>query len=257
MSSLSATRSAATSQPVIGPADLSYRLAEPFAVNDVHFKPQVVKGNRALAIAYIDARAVMDRLDETVGVGGWQDEYTVLADGSVMCRLKVRVGRVWITKVDVGSPSEQPDGGDRMKAAVSDALKRAAVKFGIGRYLYSLPIQWCDYDPAKKQFVSRPRLAEWAMARISPAPSRNGSATKTLPADGPELHRRLCEFDAELAGKGLCQVGALLAHVTEAGTKAGFGSDVPKWSGPALTLAVAEAKAFKARLADMPATASR
>jgi len=98
------------------PADLSRKLTEPFAVQDVHFKPQVVKGNRALAIAYIDARAVMDRLDEVVGLANWQDNYTVLADNSVMCRLKVRIGRAWITKVDVGSPSEQPDGGDRMKA---------------------------------------------------------------------------------------------------------------------------------------------
>jgi hypothetical protein len=41
--------------------------------------------------------------------------------------------------MDVGGPSEQPDEGDRVKAAFSDALKRAAVKFGIGRYLYRLP----------------------------------------------------------------------------------------------------------------------
>jgi hypothetical protein len=73
-----------------------------------------------------------------LGVENWQDEYEILADGSVMCRLKLKLGGEWITKTDVGSPSEQPDGGDRLKAAFSDALKRAAVKFGIGRYLYRL-----------------------------------------------------------------------------------------------------------------------
>jgi Rad52/22 family double-strand break repair protein len=233
--------------------DVSRKLAEHFGPEDVQFKPQIVRGNRALAIAYIDARAVMDRLDEVIGVANWKDDYTVLPDNSVLCRLSVRFGRIWITKVDVGSPSEQPDGGDRMKAAVSDALKRAAVKFGIGRYLYNLPIQWCDYDPVKKQFPSPPKLPEWAMSRIpSHHPSRNGSP-KTLPADGLELYRRLREADAELADKRLCQIGALLAHVAQAGIKAGFASDLTVWTGPAIELAVAETKAFKTRLAK-PAT---
>jgi Rad52/22 family double-strand break repair protein len=232
--------------------DVSRKLAEPFGLDDVQFKPQIVRGNRALAIAYIDARAVMDRLDEVVGVANWKDDYTVLPDNSVLCRLSVRFGRIWNTKVDVGSPSEQPDGGDRMKAAVSDALKRAAVKFGIGRYLYSLPIQWCDYDPVKKQFPAPPKLPEWATPQIPHHPSRNGSP-KTLPADGLELFRRLREADAGLADKKLCQIGALLAHVTQAGIKAGFASDLTVWTGPAIELAVAETKVFKTRLAK-PAT---
>jgi hypothetical protein len=53
----------------------------------------------------------------------------------VVCRLRCRIGGEWLTKVDVGSPSEQPDGGDRLKAAFSDAPLQAAVKFGVGRYL--------------------------------------------------------------------------------------------------------------------------
>src|SRR5207249_11297034 len=64
----------------------------------------------------------------------------------------------WSTKMDGGGQSEQPDEGDRRKAAFSDALKRAAVKFGIGRYLYRLPALWVDYDPAKKQLRSTPQL---------------------------------------------------------------------------------------------------
>jgi Rad52/22 family double-strand break repair protein len=217
-------------------ADLFARLAAPFATADVQFKAQVVKGNRALAVAYIDARAVMDRLDEVVGPANWKDEYQLLPDGAMLCRLSVRVSRAWITKVDVGAPSDQPDGGDRTKAAVSDALKRAAVKWGIGRYLYSLPLTWQDYDPVKRQFLTTPRLPERATA-------------KALPADGAELHRRLREADIDLAGKGLCPVGALLTHVTQAGIRAGFAADVTKWTGPAIDLAVTEAKAFKGRLA--------
>ena len=51
-----------------------------------------------------------------------------------------------ITHEDVGSESKQPNEGDRNKAAVSDAFKRAAVKFGVGRYLYRLGMKWVPYD---------------------------------------------------------------------------------------------------------------
>jgi hypothetical protein len=34
----------------------------------------------------------------------------------------------------------------------------AAVKFGVGRYLYRLLSQWVDYDPQRKQFKQTPRL---------------------------------------------------------------------------------------------------
>src|SRR3954454_17920306 len=132
--------------------DITAALSVPFDLKDVKFKPQSVKGNRGIALAYLDARAIQDRLDAVLGVEGWQDEYETLADGSVVCRLRLKLGDQWIKKMDVGSPSEQPDGGDRLKAAFSDALKRAAVKFGIGRYLYRLPQQWADYEPQKRQF---------------------------------------------------------------------------------------------------------
>src|SRR5437016_2335958 len=138
-------------------------LAAPFTEDEIKFKPGVVSGNRALALGYVDARAIQDRLDEVLGVTGWQDEYECLPDGSVVCRLHLRLGSEWITKMDVGGQSEQPDEGDRRKAAFSDALKRAAVKFGIGRYLYRVTSQWCDYDPHKRQFARTPTLPPSAL----------------------------------------------------------------------------------------------
>ena len=246
-------------------ADQAKLLSAPFDLADVKFKPQAVKGNRALAIAYADVRAVMDRLDDVVGPGNWQDDYEVLHDNSVVCRLHVRLAGRWVRKTDVGSPSEQPDSGDRLKAAFSDALKRAAVKFGIGRYLYRLPQQWADYDPVKKQFAQPPKLPIWAIptgiARpakpggkekpadpVGPKPSVNESKSG-LPASGAEFHRRLREADSDLAAKGKCAVGALLTHVSQAGVKAGFGADLNQWNGPAIQLAADETRAFKARLA--------
>lgn len=227
-------------------ADVGRALAGPFHSHEVRWKPQAVRGNRAMAIAYVDVRAIMDRLDQVVGFDGWQDDYELLPEGSVTCRLRLSIGRTWITKTDVGSPSEQPDAGDRLKAAFSDALKRAAVKFGVGRYLYRLPQQWVDYDVAKKQIVEIPKLPAWAIASPNDTPAhKNGQATKALPANGKELLNRLTAADAELAKAGTAPAGALLAHVRAAGVKAGHPADLAIWHGPAIELAVAEVRTFK------------
>lgn len=240
-------------------------LAEPFDPAEVRFKPAVVSGNRALALAYVDARVVQNRLDEVLGVDGWQDDYECLADGSVVCRLRLRMGGEWITKVDVGGPSEQPDGGDRLKAAFSDALKRAAVKFGVGRYLYRLPTQWMDYDPQRRHFAKTPTLPAWAMPSkkervrdASPPPEQPASEVPAklpghaMPANGAELQRRLDDYDARLAAEGVCQRGELVKHVVTAGTKAGYDADLVSWSGPAIALAVEQTKTFEARVRRKP-----
>lgn len=259
-------------------------LSTPFEPREVKFKPQMVKNNRALAIAYVDVRLIEDRLDEVLGAENWQDDYEILPDGSVTCRLRLNLGGQWITKMDVGSPSEQPDVGDRLKAAFSDALKRAAVKFGIGRYLYRLPTQWVEYDPAKKQITQRPQLPAFAMppqaapalksapvgppapppaqapaaeapenkaaksnsAQPAPVSSTAAESAKAanIPANGRELHQRLREYDAKLASQKLCQTGALLAHVTQAGVKAGYPADMTEWAGPAIPFAVEIVKEF-------------
>lgn len=236
--------------------ELAAALAAPFDPKDVKFKPQSVKNNRCLAMAYIDARLIQDRLDEVLGVENWQDRYEILTDGSVMCRLRLNLGGRWITKSDVGSPSEQPDSGDRLKAAFSDALKRAAVKFGIGRYLYRLAAQWVDYDPVKKQIVSPPQLPAFAQPRKTRRPAAERAEPRrdekpeaakahALPADGHELHRRLQDYDAKLAAQKLCVRGALLAHVTQAGVKAGYTADMTEWTGPAIQFAVDAVKEFE------------
>ena len=252
---------------------LTAALAAPFEPREVKYKPQSVKNNRCLAMAYIDARLIQDRLDEVLGVENWEDGYKILVDGSVMCRLRVKLGDRWISKTDVGSPSEQPDGGDRLKAAFSDALKRAAVKFGIGRYLYRLAAQWVDYDPVKKQIIQVPQMPAFGIPKSkTPPPAAKPEAptptvvakpepkaeapkveqskveapkTTGLPTNGQELHRRLQEYDAKLAAQKVCPRGALLAHVTQAGVKAGFTANMAEWAGSAIPFAVDAVKEFE------------
>lgn len=91
-----------------------------------------------MAAAYVSARAVMDRLDLVCGKENWKSEYyPMFADGispGIICNLSIRVSDEWITKQD---GSEQSD-NDPFKGGISGALKRAAVHWGIGRYLYDL-----------------------------------------------------------------------------------------------------------------------
>lgn len=241
------------------PAEIQAALSEPFGPDEVEWKPQTAKGNRALAVAYIDARCVMERLDAVVGVAGWQDSYAVLDDGNVLCKLSLNVAGEWVTKEDVGGPSDQKDVGDKRKASFSDALKRAAVKFGVGRYLYSLPHQWCDYDEQKRQFVKTPSLPQWALPRKAQpqAPQQRpqtSAAQKTQPTPeqqpkpmtGERFAERLREKDAALAHEGLCAPGELVAHVTATGVKGGWSAMPKDWKGQAIEDGIACVKQFEA-----------
>src|SRR5262245_13690506 len=236
--------------PVLDVNAIAQALAAPFDSAEVKFKPQTVSGNRALAVPFVDARVIQDRLDEVLGVMGWQDRYECLPDGSVVCRLRIRLGAEWITKEDVGGQSEQPDEGDRRKAAFSDALKRAAVKFGVGRYLYRLKPQWVDYDPQKRQIV-RPPAIPGPVAKKAPTTLKmteaKSAGARNKPTTGEELQKRLHEKDAQLSREGVCQPGELVKHVVEAGKKAGYEADLATWKDQAIDLAINETKAFAAQ----------
>ncbi|MFT7553566.1 MAG: hypothetical protein ACI9BV_003902 [Rhodothermales bacterium] len=112
-------------------------LARPFPTEHVQVKVLATNQDksRGLIVPFINARAVMDRLDQVVGPDGWSDAYDVIAVGVVKCRLTIS----GITKTDVGQ-------GDDAKSAFSDSLKRAAVRWGIGRYLYDAVKLWGPLD---------------------------------------------------------------------------------------------------------------
>lgn len=232
------------------PEQLMAALREPFPAESIGWKPGATSGNRALAMPFIDARDVMDRLDAVFGLTGWQDEYLPCPDGTAVCTLRVRIGGEWISHQDVGGASDQPDEGDRRKSSFSDALKRAAVKLGIGRYLYALSPIWCDWDQQRKRFATEPQLPASALPGHKPAKSAaptNGSKKPPQPADGAELETRLLAFDAALSGKGLCRPGDLLAHVKTHGIAAGYVPELVRWPAPAIKWAVEEARAFEQR----------
>jgi hypothetical protein len=108
-------------------------------------------------VKYITARSAMNRLDDVIGFDFWEDSYKASPGGkdNVLCRLTLTLpdGRK-VTKCDVGSPGNTGDDGEDDKGAVSDAFKRACVKFGVGRYLYGEGVFLCR-KPAVNEVAPR------------------------------------------------------------------------------------------------------
>src|SRR5271166_3387348 len=108
-------------------------LCAPFPENEIKWRPQ---GD--IQIAFITARHVMNRLDSVVGPENWFDEYIPFGDNGVLCKLYVRFEDTgFITKCGIGGAAGMSNEDDNEKSAFSSALKIAAVKFGVGRYLYN------------------------------------------------------------------------------------------------------------------------
>lgn len=120
-------------------------LAAPFPPADIEWRigQSGKKGDGSVwakAFAYITNRAIMQRLDDVVGAENWRNEYRDWLAGNTLCGLSIKVDGEWVTKWD---GSEPPD-TEPVKGALSAAMKRAAVQWGIGRYLYDLPEGWCQ-----------------------------------------------------------------------------------------------------------------
>lgn len=148
-------------------------LAEPFPKNEVKtltktWKDKKTGAEKRFSAPYLTARHVMNRLDKVIGPENWRDEYVFLDGGRVMCTLYLRIGDEWIGKADMGTETDvEPE-----KGAVSDAFKRAAVRWGIGRELYNDGTAFDDDDPPARQAPADARRL------VKPAEAQTNGAGK-------------------------------------------------------------------------------
>ena len=155
--------------------DIMDRLQAPFAEADYEWRVQseVSKGAKVRVLCYVTARAIQDRLDNTVGPFGWRVAYRAGPDGGVVCELSIRDPdtKEWVSKEDGAENTDIA----AVKGGISGAMKRAGVAWGIGRLLYGLtgscvPLQdrGEHYHKRKADGVARywnaPRLPQWAVA---------------------------------------------------------------------------------------------
>ena len=135
---------------------------------EIEFKWRVQSANAygASCVAYIDARQVQDLLDEVCGPSNWQCKYEEYK-GNLFCSIGIMDDGAskdlgWVWKSDCGTESNV----EKQKGEASDAFKRAAVMWGIGRFLYSKSIvklptkenpkkkgQYLPYSEKTKRFV--------------------------------------------------------------------------------------------------------
>lgn len=165
--------------------DKEKQLKEPFAPEHIEWRVQQSgKQNDnqtgevkhwALVLAYVTNRAIMDRLDEVFGIDGWCNEYSEAPGGGVLCGITVLHHEVPITKYD-GAEQTQIEA---VKGGLSGSMKRAAVQWGIGRYLYDLEANFVtltqlkpptmkgygvhyDKESKKRLYYKHPELPEFA-----------------------------------------------------------------------------------------------
>ena len=143
-------------------------LSEEFPPDDIEWRIQSsgIKADGqpwAIIVPFINNRAIMDRLDSVFGPENWRNEYVQWPGGGVLCGISIRTsGTVshigedhiigppeWITKWDGAEAHEESDARkdriDSIKSVLSNSMKRAAVQWGIGRYLYSWEACFADF----------------------------------------------------------------------------------------------------------------
>lgn len=152
--------------------EMMWLLKRPFPADKIHWRvgstnqkaeakrtgDQRAKPTKGIALGYIDARDAMGRLDEVVGPADWQDRYPWSESGKLCCEIGIRINGEWRWKANgAGDTNMEAD-----KGAFSDAFKRAAVMWGIGRYLYALPNEWTELNE-RGQLKEKPALPDWAV----------------------------------------------------------------------------------------------
>lgn len=121
-------------------SDLLKKLREPFRKEELEFRVGATNNDKSmgLALAYVQARAIQNRLDELFGVDGWTVSYKEISAGFI-CSLSIKINDRWVTKEDGAGMTEY----ESVKGGISNAFKRVASSgFGIGRYLYNAKKNW-------------------------------------------------------------------------------------------------------------------
>ena len=138
---------------------LQQQLECPFPANAVSWRigRKAKDGKTAALLAYIDARDVMERLDRACGFDNWQCRYNMADSGVLICEVGIRINGEWLWRANGAGDTQV----EAEKGKCSDAFKRAAVLWGVGRYLYGLPsprVAINDFGKWEKD----PPLPTWA-----------------------------------------------------------------------------------------------
>lgn len=195
---------------------------------------------KGMALAYIDARDVMERLDEVCGMEGWQCRYPH-ANGKTVCEIGVIFDwtdpPTWIWKSD-GAGDTDFEG---TKGALSDAFKRAAVRWGIGRYLYGLDAPWVAIEPMGRSYkIKQSEMRKLTAVLTGKKPESSGPLKVTALKE--QLHKLDKAIRAETCTDEKALTGVVTGFVTVIGQAE---KDLPDWYRAAKDAIDAKRESFK------------
>lgn len=145
-------------------ADIWARLRAPFGLEDLEWRVGATtkEKDKGMCLIYVTNRAIQYRLDDVIGPPNWQVDFRPWRPGetpikpetwkpneirlaATVCRIALCIDGVWISKEDMADETDT----EPAKGGASASMKRAAVQWGIGRYLYAMPDFWAPLEQGK------------------------------------------------------------------------------------------------------------
>jgi len=165
-------------------------LGAQFPFNEVKAKIQVTNKDKSkgMVVFYVDSRAIHKRLDDAVGMYNWSNHFTAWKDNAQICGISIydNERNEWVTKYDGAKDSDI----EAVKGGLSDAFKRAAVLWGIGRYLYQIDGVWVEIE--QRGNSSYIKDDQWGKIRATyeAAVNRIFAVAASKPSDSTEAKQK-------------------------------------------------------------------
>ncbi len=178
---------------------------------------------RGMALPYVTNRAIQNRLDQVFTPFGWKNEYKPWHGNAQICGISVKMvdydnSIQWITKWDGADNTEF----EPIKGGLSDSMKRSAVQWGIGRYLYTLPMVWVDIEQKGKGYY----IKQYELDRLKTflktkswtwgEQDNSGNNTSTTGSNAPQQGENPNESDQEKKATSK-QMNCLLKNINQLG----------------------------------------
>lgn len=173
--------------------DIFQALSAPFDPDEIKWRIGATNGTKdsGLPVFYVDARTVQDRLDGVLTPFGWQCRHELGHDKRITCHIGIRdmAEGDWVWKSDGAGETDT----EAEKGSYSDSFKRAAVKWGVAKYLYGTKAPWVSIEetyPGSRKY----KIKDSENAKLRTILATHVSEHKIIIAAGVESNKGLDDY---------------------------------------------------------------